>query len=286
MLIKNLATTSISEITKAFNQAFADYIIQFTASEEYLHNRWKAAGVDYSLSFGSFVKDQLVGFIIHGFDQWNGRKTAFNMGTGVIPEHRGKKIVKKLYNYSIPILKNYGIEQCLLEVIQENNKAIKAYRSVGFEEKRELIGFTYNPEALILEPSRDDEELEIKVECVTDIDWNFVQSFWDFQPSWEHSISTVMRSTDVFQFLGGYKKGRLVGYAIFNPKTGYISQFAVRKSERKKGYGNYLFNRLTTFSNKLAVINVDKRSKQTLNFLSAFGFKEFVKQYEMEKYPL
>lgn len=285
-MIKNLATTSLSEITKTFNQAFADYIIQFTASEEYLHNRWKAAGVAYNLSFGSFVNDKLVGFIIHGIDQWNGRKTAFNIGTGVIPEHRGKRIVKKLYDYSIPILKNHGIEQCLLEVIQENDKAIKAYKRVGFKEKRELIGFDYNPEAVILEASGDNDQLEIKVDCVTNIDWDFVQSFWDFQPSWEHSSSTVMRSTEDFQFMGVYKEGRLVGYVIFNPKTGYISQFAVKKSERRKGCGKYLFNKLTTFSNKLTAINVDKRSEQTLNFLSAFGFKEFVRQYEMEKYPL
>ena len=78
----------------------------------------------------------------------------------------------------------------------------------------------------------------------------------------------------------------MIGYAIFNPKTGYISQFAIAKDERGKGYAQCLFHKLTTFSNKLAAINIDKRSEQTLNFLSAFGFQEFVKQFEMEKYPL
>lgn len=284
MIIKNLATISLTDITKTFNEAFADYVIQFTASEEYLQNMWKAAGVDYNLSFGSFSNENLVGFIIHGIDQWNGRKTAFNIGTGVVPEYRGRKIVKMLYDYAIPILKDHGIEQCLLEVIQENEKSIKAYRSVGFKEERELIGFTYNLEIKILE-ARIDDQLQVKVDIITNIDWDIVQSFWDFKPSWEHSISTVMRS-EIYRFAGLYKKERLIGYAIFNPKTGYISQFAITKKERGKGYAKCLFQKLTSVSKKLAVINVDKRSKQTMDFLTAFGFKEFVKQYEMKKFPL
>lgn len=286
MIIKNLAKTSMTDITKTFNEAFADYIIQFTTSEEYLQNRWNAAGVDYDLSFGIFSDDNLVGFIIHGIDQWNGKETAFNIGTGVVPDHRGKRIVKKLYNHALPILKEHGIEQCLLEVIQENEKAIKAYESVGFKEERELISFTYSLDTKGV-VARLDDQIQMKVDTdILSIDWDFVQSFWDFKPSWEHSISAIMKNVNVCQFLGLYKEGKLIGYAIFTPKTGYIFQFAIAKDERGKGFAKCLFQKLMTFSDKLVTINVDKRSEQTLNFLSAFGFKEFIKQYEMKKFPL
>lgn len=286
MIIKDLTTVSLNVITKTFNEAFADYSIQFTATEEYLQNRWEEAGVNCNLSFGAFSDNNLVGFIIHGVDQWNGRKTAFNLGTGVIPDYRGNRLVKKLYDYAVPILKNHGIEQCLLEVIQENEKAIKAYRSVGFKEERELIGFTYN-----LGTNYDDvgldKQIQLKIDSdIINIDWDIVQTFWDFEPSWEHSISTVMRSAENYQFAGMYKEELLIGYAIFNPKTGYIPQFVISKNERGRGYARYLFQKLTTFSKKLVVLNVDKGSEQTLHFLTAFGFEEFVKQYEMEKYPL
>ena len=69
MIIKNLSSIELSVITESFNEAFADYIMRFTATEEYLQNRWKGAGVDYNLSFGAFINDKLVGFIIHGIDQ-------------------------------------------------------------------------------------------------------------------------------------------------------------------------------------------------------------------------
>jgi ribosomal protein S18 acetylase RimI-like enzyme len=283
MMIKDLASTSLSDITKSFNEAFSDYVMQFTATEEYLQTRWKGAGVDFNQSFGLFMNDKLVGFIIHGISKWNGVKTAFNVGTGVIPEHRGKRIVKKLYDYAIPVLKTQGIKQCLLEVIQENKKAIKAYKSVGFKEERELLSFIYN-----LDQNYDETDLDIQIllkieNDIIKVNWDLVETFWDFKPSWENSISSLMRNPDIYQFVGIFKEDTLIGYVIFNPKTGYIPQFAIAKNERRKGYGRYLFQKLTGMTKQLAVINVDKRSLQTLGFLKAFGFKEFVSQYEMEK---
>ncbi|MHA2247283.1 MAG: GNAT family N-acetyltransferase [Candidatus Hodarchaeales archaeon] len=283
MIIKNLAGTSLTQISQCFNEAFSDYFFKFTATEEYLHTRWKGAGVDYNLSFGVFIENKLVGFIIHGIDKWNSRKTAFNVGTGVIPEYRGKKFVKKLYNKTIPILKNFGIEQCLLEVIQQNEKAIKAYRSVGFKEKRELISFTSN-----FKPDEDKNALDIQVQFkirndITDVDWDKMKTFQDFEPSWENSISSLMRNKEIYQFIEVFKEKKLICYAIINPKTGYIPQFAITKSDRRMGYLKCLFKYLSAISNKLSVINVDKHSRHTIEFLQKFGFKEFVSQYEMEK---
>ncbi|UCE12540.1 MAG: GNAT family N-acetyltransferase [Candidatus Heimdallarchaeota archaeon] len=283
MIIQNLNSTSLSDITKCFNESFEDYIIQFTATEDYLRNRWKGAGVDFGLSFGAFIDRKLVGFVIHGIDEWHGLKTAFNVGTGVIPKHRGKRIVKKFYETTIPILKDHGIEQCRLEVIQENLKAINAYKSVGFQEDRELISFSYN-----LDHKKDetalDKHIQLKIrDNISNIDWNLLKTFWDFDPSWENSNSSLMRNAESWEFLEMSNDNQMIGYAIFNPKTGYIAQFGTSKEEREKGYIKVLFQKLRSLSNQLVVINVDKRAIQILNFLKTFGFKEFVKQYEMEK---
>lgn len=283
MMITDLASTTLSDITKSFNEAFSDYVMQFTATEEYLQTRWKGAGVDFNLSFGLFMNDKLVGFIIHGIGKWNGVKTAFNVGTGVIPEHRGKRIVKKLYDYAIPVLKTHGIKLCLLEVIQENSKAIKAYRGVGFKEERELISFVYDLDQNYNETDLD-EQILLKTETdIIKVNWDLVETFWDIKPSWENSIPSLMRNPEIYQFIGIFKEEKLIGYAIFNLKTGNIPQFAMAKNERRKGYGQYLFQKLSGMMKQLAVINVDNQSLQTMGFLKAFGFKEFISQYEMEK---
>ncbi|MFX0086622.1 MAG: GNAT family N-acetyltransferase, partial [Candidatus Hodarchaeota archaeon] len=202
MLITDLTSTNLGDITNCFNAAFSDYIIQFTATEEYLRNRWEAAGVNFDLSFGAFIDQKLVGFIIHGVDNWSGLKTAFNVGTGVVPEHRGKKIVKKLYDHSFPILKSHGIEQCRLEVIQSNEKALRAYKSIGFKEDRELICFAYkrNQTQHEISPVKRDQ-LKIK-NNISNVEWNILKTFWDFKPSWENSISCITRKLDNYQFFG------------------------------------------------------------------------------------
>ncbi len=55
-----------------------------------------------------------------GVDEHYGKLTAHNDGTGVIPTYRGNQLVDKMYEVAIPRFKAKGIEQCTLEVIQEN----------------------------------------------------------------------------------------------------------------------------------------------------------------------
>ncbi len=279
--IRNLASIDLSRITACFNDAFSDYIIQFKATEEYLEDRWSAAGVDYSLSFGAFFEDELVGFIINAIDNWNGVKTAFNVGTGVIPAQRGKRLVKKLYEHALPVLRGEFIKQGLLEVIQENEKAIKAYESVGFGIKRELHSYIYSGENTQSKKIQSND-LEIYMEKnLSKLSWNIINSFADFDSSWENSNSCINRSLGKYNFWGITKKEKILGYAIVNPKTGYIPQFAISQTERRKGYGRFLFQNLQEQFERLIIVNVDGNSSAANLFLRNMQFKPYISQFEM-----
>ena len=138
MQIRSLNQIKFGDLIECFNQSFVGYFVKMQKSNEFWEKRWKAARVDYSLSFGMFDGNDLVGFIINGIDFKNDLLTAFNSGTGVLPAYRGKRIVKQLYDFAIPILIEKGVKNCGLEVIVGNEKAIKAYKSVGFEITRSL----------------------------------------------------------------------------------------------------------------------------------------------------
>ncbi len=282
MFIRDLTSTNLSSITNCFNNSFSDYIIQFKATEEYLADRWSAAGVSYIHSFGAFNGKELIGFIIQAIDFWNGDKTAFNVGTGVVPDHRGKRIVKQLFNHAIPLLIKNDIRYGLLEVIKGNHKAIKAYKSVGFHKNRELNSYIYSgDEKLNKTEIKDRIEIQIE-EDISFTNWEYLKTFWDFQPSWENSVSSIMRRKEKYSFCSVRKDGIIISYAIINPKTGYIPQFATCKEERRKGYGKYLFSQLKGISEKLAVINVDESSQNTNDFLRGIGFNFYISQYEMK----
>jgi ribosomal protein S18 acetylase RimI-like enzyme len=107
--------------------AFDGYFVKMPDSLDYWATRFKQARVNYHYSFGVFDASRLVAFIIQGMDIHDGQLTAFNTGTGVLPAYRGQKLVDRLYDHAIPRLKERGIQKCQLEVIQENERAIRVY---------------------------------------------------------------------------------------------------------------------------------------------------------------
>lgn len=277
--IKNLVNVSLAELTMVFNDAFADYIMKITVTESYLENRWTAAGVDYSLSFGAFEDEQLVGFIIHAIGEWNGNLTAFNVGTGVIPEFRGQRLVKKIYDHAVSLLIKNDIKECRLEVIQGNEKAIKAYQSVGFIIERDLI--CYNLKLDSKEKKSVYNNRIFREESLINVSWEELENYWDFLPSWENSNACLKRNKG-FEYVQLLEDNKTKAYAIVNPVRGTIAQFGVLKGERKKGYGLELFNYLMFMLNQLVIINIESNSLDTIKFLEKMGLKELISQHEMQ----
>ena len=100
MIVNNLSKTSLDDIIECFLLAFENYFVKMPTDTNYYKERWKASKVDLNLSYGMFDKGRLVGFIIHAVDKRAGVLTAYNAGTGVIPEYRGKRITSTIYNYA------------------------------------------------------------------------------------------------------------------------------------------------------------------------------------------
>ena len=133
MIVKKLGNIAFETIIDCFLKSFKNYYVELPTDINYYKQRWELAKVDFNLSYGMFDNEKLIGFIINAVDERNGIKIAFNTGTGVLPEYRGKRIVKSIYDDAIPDLKKNGITKCSLEVITDNMKAIKSYQSIGFE---------------------------------------------------------------------------------------------------------------------------------------------------------
>jgi ribosomal protein S18 acetylase RimI-like enzyme len=137
--IKSLEKTDIGAIYKAFNQAFADYEIQIT--EEQFNVMIKRRGFNPELSFAAFIGNEIVSFTLNGTGIFNGILTAYDTGTGTIKEYSGKGLATKVFEYSIPYLRDANIKQYLLEVLQHNTRAVSVYKNLGFEVTREFYYF-------------------------------------------------------------------------------------------------------------------------------------------------
>jgi len=277
--LKSLEKTDFNSLFKAFNEAFIDYEIQITAEE--LRALLKRRGFVPELSFGAFEDDRLIAFTFNGIGFYNDLKTAYDTGTGTIKEFRGRGIATEIFNYSIPFLKEAGVSQYLLEVLQHNTKAVSVYRKLGFEVSREFNYFTQVNQEIKIPESLASGDFIFR-EIGPDSKELFMQ-FWDYLPSWQNSFEAINRSRENFKITGAFSKNKLVGYCIFEPVSGDITQISVHKDYRRKGIGSILLkNALGDNRNSIIkVINCDITCDSLTEFLAAAGILLKGKQFEM-----
>lgn len=277
MQIRTLEQTPIELIIDAFNKAFSDYQVKVKLTEEAFLQKIATENINLQYSAGAFMHGQLVGFILHAFDELDGIRIVYNGGTGVMPAYRGQGISEQLYRFLIPLLKDKGIERCYLEVIDSNAKAIHVYIKTGFQIVRDLLcfkGILYNHKTVELP--------DIQLRELDEIDFEQLPKFWNGKPTWQNSIAAMRRAHSVYQNLGLYQNDHLIGYGMLNSNSGRISQFGIHPAHRRQGYGRLLFDYMSKLGNSsLSVINVDQSDLATTRFLQRIGMEAFIGQYEM-----
>jgi len=278
MNFKTLENVSLADIVSTFNRAFADYTLPVQLSDETLRRKMIAENIDLSYSVGAFDQEKLIGFVLHGRDEIQGKELLYNGGAGIIPEYRGRGLTSKMYAFLLPRLKEEQFTACLLEVITNNQPAIRAYEKAGFQRLRELACFRGN--APIMDPQRFEE---VEVHPLREKNYDGFQHCWNFEPTWQHNLPTMRRSANLTTGIGLFQKGQMAAYGIIDLQNGRVKQFGVAPNDRRKGYGTLLFHHMGQLNSpELSVLNVDTSDEATMAFLGALGFSVFTYQYEME----
>ena len=281
MEIKPLPQTNFNTIFKAFNQAFADYEVQI--NREQLQAMLKRRGFNPDLSFAAFEGDEIIAFTLNGIGNFNGIPTAYDTGTGTLKDYRGKGLATKVFEYSIPYLKEKNIKQYLLEVLQHNTKAVSVYRNLGFETTREFNYFKRKNEDINNEIKTPAGSYSIQPIDIEKFD--SLPDFWDFHPSWQNSFESIQRAPDGFVSLGAFAENKLIGYCVFEPVSGDITQIAVDKQHRRKGIASLLLREIIGLNknDEIKVINTDILCPSITGFLNAKNITAIGKQFEMIK---
>ncbi|MGL6126000.1 GNAT family N-acetyltransferase [Chryseobacterium artocarpi] len=276
MEFRTLTNVSVDEILEVFNLSFSDYIVPFHLTKEMLTSKIAAEKLDMDISVGGFEDGKLVSFILQSEKIEEGQKIIYNGGTGVVPESRGKGLVRKMYDFIIPVLKERNADILLLEVIEGNAAAIRAYENLGFTIVRKLLCFKGNI-------SSGKENTEITIKEMAEFPWDSLRSFWDIEPSWQGCVYVLDPMPESYTTIGAYADEKLVGYIIYNPLARKIHQIAVDKNYRKQGIGSILFNTIAD-GKPIAINNVDDISVETRRFLDQkIGLENWLSQFEMKR---
>lgn len=265
-------------------EAFSDYIVKMQPEREQLLELFARRALHYQISVGAFDDDKLVGFNLNGMDQWAGALTVYDLSTGIIPAYRGKNLTTRMFNFSLPGLRSLNAQQYLLEVIESNERALKAYTSIGFQQQRRFACFQ------LKSPRFNDKKLmhtDIDYRAETDVDWQTLEQFWDWQLSWQNSINSIKRGRDRKVIICAWDKEYCAGYGIIYPASGDIPQVAVDKRYRRRGIGTAIVNELLKRlpPGKVArILNIDDRERGAIAFLHALNCEHFINQKEMLLY--
>jgi GNAT superfamily N-acetyltransferase len=271
MEIRNLKDTPLAEIVACISESFANYFVQLPSEESYWENRFKGARVDYELSYGCFENGRLTGFIINGIDRENGKMVAFNTGTGVTQESRGKKVIDRLYEYAVPHLKNAGVERCKLEVIEANEIAVHVYERIGFDCTKRIRCYQGHLEV-------PESKADVRRSSLQEIETTMQQ--YNDHYSWDHTLEALRTYGDQYEVYIVSLDGADIGYFIINPAREYLAQIELYNEDAV-----HWQNMLAAVRNQspyIRLLNVDERRTALLAALRKAGLENYINQLEME----
>lgn len=265
-----------------FSEAFSDYAVPFELDLRKFRNHINLNAIDLDRSVGCFDGEELIGFSLNGFGRWKGKETVYDAGTGVVPAHRRRGASAAMFNFMVPIFKDAGAEQYLLEVITDNTPAVNLYKKLGFTIERELM-FMEAP-ATLDEHTQPNEDIEIKPMTAAEI--VPLSVLWHADPSWQNSNEAIARVEDLKTIHGAFLEGQCAGYIVHSKGLGRIAQFVVDTRFRDKGIGSRLLSEMERElipGSKMQVINLDTSLSDTVQFFRNRGFQAVLSQYEMIK---
>ncbi len=278
MEIKSLTESSFDKIYTAFSDAFSDYDIQVNRDE--LEAMTKRRGFSADASFAAFENDRIVAFTLNGIGMFKGKKTAYDTGTGTIREYRGQGLAAQIFEYSLPHLKEIGVQNYLLEVLQHNTTAFNIYQKMGFQVSREFNYFKQENDKVEVKKLKNDN---IQLRSAELAELEKLERFFDFDPSWQNSFDSIKRDKSNFIITGAYESNVLIGLSVFEPKSGDLTQIAVSPEHRRKGIGSLLLSKILTENKNtiLKIVNTETTCDSITAFLRANKIEITGKQFEM-----
>ena len=276
MQIRQLTKQDIPDLLNAINGAFADYIVPFQLNAEQLQFKMLSENIVPEWSIGVFEDKKMIAFIMHGVRIMEGKTVVYNAGTGVLPDYRGHGLVGKMYDYLQAFFKENNVNQLVLEVIESNQSAIRAYEKNGFAIRRKLLCFGGE-----LQPKQHLNTATIKP--LQNFVWKDFQSFWDILPSWQSAVASMNIAEP--KALGAFVANYLVGYVLFNTTNKRIYHIAVTSEYRRKGIGTKLLVEVKKQleGEKVQINNIDESAENLKLFLEKHGLINDINQFEMVK---
>lgn len=120
-------------------RGFADYLVKIPASATMLLQMVRADSVELAASRVALRNGVAVGVALVARRGWTCRLA----GMALVPEARRSGVGRALVQRLLEEAKARGERTMVLEVIEQNEPAVKLYEALGFRRLRRLVGFSF-----------------------------------------------------------------------------------------------------------------------------------------------
>ncbi len=274
--VESLACADLQSLRKCLNTSFKNYYTPIQFTKDQFSDKLITEAIDLKLSFGVFLKDELVGFILNGIEGNHNQKWAYNTANCILPEYRGYKLSYLLFQHSIQQLTLEGITKIMLEVIEQNFAAIKVYEHYGFAVNRKLNSYQGTPVFKDAPP--------VEIETLVAPDWELINKNCEWKPSWQYNTNCIKRDQSNYTLQVALHNKKKVAYCISNFETGTVAHFGCCEPDCKEIYLTALFRQVSGLNSaqSISVINVDANALYANTFLLSLGMSRKFTSCEME----
>lgn len=210
--IRRLSACSFDEAVKIWNEGFQGYFVDMTMSVDGYLSRMQREGLSPEFSLLAFCEGRPAGFLLNGIRVSAGRKVAWNGGTGVSPQFRGRGVGKALMRATLDLYGGQGVEVATLEAISENEQAISLYRQFGYEIVDRLV-FLQREGKLNDSAFQRADSQSYSAERVAPYDVGKLEFYQELAP-WQAHWQSLRRNKGEALIVSD-AKGAAVGYALY-----------------------------------------------------------------------
>ena len=284
--IRHLDTCSFQTTVDLWNRGFQGYSVDLTQTLDSLLVRIISHGISPTHSLVAFVDEVPAGFLLNGLRSSGATRFAWNGGTGVVPEMRGKGIGKRLVEAALDLYSRKSVDRAMLEAISTNESAIRLYSSCGYEIVDELTFLQLDDDWITARQSDSYTAVTVPPAVIGKL--SFYDKFSPWQGQWE-SVALACGEAVLVQDTAGVP----VGYALFKKKftsEGKVESIGLFQCEvapdRVDAGEIALFTLQRAFAAELGrfkriTYNLRKSNQLVVDVLHDAGFTTFIEQVHM-----
>jgi len=195
-----------AELSTLFTRAYTDYTVPVQVDAAGFESMVAIVDIDLGASRVGVLARQPVAIAllgVRGHRGWIG-------GMGVVPEHRGQGIGAAMMTAVIASARRLKLRSIDLEVLTQNEPAIRIYEALGFSRRRTLDIWVRDSDATFPMPPRHTVTPLDVADCLAAFD-----ELHAVTPPWQRDLPSLQGSAESLRALGIVESGQVVAYVLY-----------------------------------------------------------------------